>query len=125
METSTPRAAAVMLSNVLSYVGLSSSEMPISVLRTFLGVAIWGSDESENTQTRTIADLAKRLHLPESTVYQHVRYLGTAPHRYGKPGLGLVETKTNPANRRQKFVALTSSGQELVSRIAEVMKPNP
>ena len=114
----------MMLSNVLSYVELGSSEMPISVLRTFLGVAIWGDDASAHTQSRTIADLAERLHLPESTVYQHIRYLGTAPHRYGKPGLGLVETIINPANRRQKFVVLTPSGRALISRIAEVLNPN-
>lgn len=112
-----------MLTNVLSYVGVSSSEMPISVLNTFLGVAIWGDDGTSKMPPRTIAEIAERLSLPESTVYQHVRYLGTAPHRYGKPGLGLVETKTNPANRRQKSVGLTPAGMSLISRIADVLSP--
>ena len=124
MEAPSPRIAAVMLDNMLGYVGLGNSEMPISILRTFLGVAIWGNDGSKFAEGRTIADLAKRMNLPEGTIYQHIRYLGTAPHRYGKPGLGLVETSVNPENRRQKFVRLTSSGQELMSRIAGVLSRN-
>ena len=121
MIVSNPRVAAVMLSNVLSYVGLLGSEMPVGVLGTFLGVVIWGGDS--DAAPRTIAEIADRLSLPESTVYQHIRYLGTAPHRYGKPGLGLVEAKTNPSNRRQKIVGLTPAGVELISRISDVLSP--
>jgi hypothetical protein len=123
MVNTSPKIAATMMRNVLSYVGLLSAEMPVSVLGTFLGVVIWGGGGTSASPQRTIAELADRLSLPESTVYQHVRYLGTAPHRYGKPGLGLVETTTNPANRRQKFVGLTPAGLALIERIAEVLKP--
>lgn len=111
-----------MLSNVLSYFNIGTSEMPVSVLNTFLGVVIWGGDGSDTSRPRTIAEVAEKIGLPESTVYQHIRYLGTAPHRYGKPGLGLIETTVNPANRRQKLVRLTPEGATLMATIAGAFK---
>ena len=120
-----PRIAAVVLSNIISAVGLTSSEMPISALGTFLGIVIWGGEGTPKWPARTINEIADKLSQPASTIYQHVRYLGTAPHRYGKPGLGLVETRENPADRRQKLVTLTPAGEALMAKIIEGLENRP
>ncbi len=56
-----------------------------------------------------------------TTVSQHLRYLGYG-YRTGKPGLGLVETRENPDNRRKKVFALTPKGRGLVSQLELILR---
>ena len=42
-------------------------------------------------------------------------------HRLGKPGLGLIEKFTDPANRRRQYLRLTAKGQALLQQIEEAV----
>ncbi|QOF73161.1 hypothetical protein IG197_08955 [Aminobacter sp. SR38] len=90
-------------------------DMPLGMLRTLLGVALWGSEDNASSPW-TLEDLAERLDVPPSTVSQHTRYLG-----YGLRGtivgLDLVRTSENLDNRRKKTFVLTPRGRALVGQI--------
>jgi len=92
-------------------------EMPISILLTFLGVAMWGYKDGERSEEPlTLKEIARNVGLPQATVSRHLRYLGDK-QRTGKPGLGLVKTEIWVVNQRQKITYLTVKGQNLIDQI--------
>lgn len=91
-------------------------EINTSIVNTFIGVCIWGH-ESDNDEPLTIRQLSERIGLPYTTVSRHLRYLGDM-ERFGKDGMGLVQTDIYVMNRRQKVVSLTTKGRSLRDRVA-------
>lgn len=90
-------------------------EIPATIINTFLGVALWGSDGPKG-EPFTIKELAEKIGLPYTTVSRHLRYLGDK-ERTGVDGLGLVDTAIYLPNRRQKVAFLTSKGKALRDRL--------
>lgn len=86
-------------------------EINAPIIATFLGVTLWGEDERPDDPI-SVQELAQRVGLSDTTVSRHLRYLGTQ-RRINVPGLGLVETRTHPVDRRRKVVYLTRQGQAL------------
>jgi hypothetical protein len=99
----------------LQLVKQHAPEMPISILLTLLGVAVFSPNGRAGENPLSIQDLSKIIGIPYTTTSRHLRYLGDF-ERPGKQGLGLVETGPLTADRRQKFVKLTPTGHELLRR---------
>lgn len=91
-------------------------EINAALINTFLGVCLWGEDPHGATEI-SITELAGRIGLPETTVSRHVRYLGQQ-ERVGVEGMGLLDTKVHPVDRRRKIVFLTRTGRNLRDQLA-------
>jgi DNA-binding transcriptional ArsR family regulator len=92
-----------------------ADEMPVSILNTFLGVALWGYDRQKGDPL-TIQELSEKVGLPYTTVSRHLRYLGDY-YRADRPGLDLVGTEIYAMNRRQKIAFLTTRGRALAEQL--------
>lgn len=95
-------------------------EVPASIVRTFLGVAMW-SPHSTETEPLTIRSLADKVGLPYQTVTRHVQYLSEY-QRQGVEGANLVKTKEYIHDRRNKEVSLTPKGKTLAGQIDNITK---
>lgn len=93
-------------------------EVPASVVRTFLGVAMWSplATESDPLTIRTLAD---RVGLPYQTVTRHVQYLSEFQRR-GVAGANRVKTKEYIHDRRNKEVLLTPKGKTLANQLENI-----
>lgn len=99
---------------------VESDEITLSILNTFLGVALWGYDRSQR-EPLTIQELSARIGLPYTTVSRHLRYLGEGERLRGKVGPKLVDTAIYPLNRRQKTAFLTPRGRALAEQLRYLM----
>lgn len=97
----------------------ASREINAAIMNTFLGVAMWGGDEKPDDPI-SLKDLAKRLGLSNTTISNHLRYLGFQ-RRIDVPGLRLVEVEEHPVDRRQKLVRLTRDGIALRDRLLFIL----
>lgn len=89
----------------------ASEEMPVTILSTFLGVAMW-EHEGRTEEPLSLMELGEKVGLPASTVSRHLRYLGYGPRRK-VPGMEVVRTYVHPENRRMKYAVLTAKGRAL------------
>lgn len=96
-----------------------AQEVNVSIVNTFLGVALWGEDSRPDDPV-SLQELAERVGLSETTVSRHIRYLGLR-RRVGVEGLGLVDTKFHPLDRRRRVVFLTRQGKVLRDRLLNTM----
>lgn len=96
-------------------------ELPLGIVLTFLGVALWGEEVKPDGEPFSLEDLAVRIGFSPTTISQHLRYL-SYHYRIGKPGLGLIETGENPFNRRKKFAVLTPKGKGLVRHLDLIIR---
>lgn len=96
-----------------------AQEINAPIMNTFLGVALWGEDARPDDPL-SIHELSERVGLAETTVSRHLRYLGIQ-RRIGVEGLGLVDTKLHPLDRRQKIVFLTRAGKTLRDQLMYAM----
>jgi DNA-binding MarR family transcriptional regulator len=69
----------------------------------------------------TMRQLLKKTSLSQSSCSRNVSLL-TDRDRHGNHGLGLVEAKEDPAERRRKIVTLTPKGQELIALLADIVR---
>lgn len=94
-------------------------DLPVTILNTFLGCALWGADNKPEDPL-TMKEVATKIGLPYSTVSRHLRYLDYTKRGAVKDGtgLGLVRTEQSTADRRQKQIYLTPKGKALAERIA-------
>ncbi|WP_346895685.1 hypothetical protein [uncultured Roseibium sp.] len=97
-----------------------SPEMNLSQLSAFL-VAALHQPTGEDERPPTIRELATLSELPYTSMSRHYRYLGER-QRHGKEGLGLVDVRIDPDNKRQKQVYLTSNGSALAKKILTYLK---
>lgn len=87
--------------------------MPVDMVATFFAVA---ADEGI-----TMKLLGERLDMPQSSVSRNVSVLSKWGARH-KPGLDLVVTEEDPAERRRKIVRLTPKGRRMVSEFTRSVK---
>ena len=97
-----------------------NQQIPLGVLNTFLGVAIWGDDKAQRGEPATLEDLAEKLGMAPTTISQNIRYLSDK-YRKEDDGLDLVTTEIYPLNRRKKTFRLTHKGRALASQIAYIL----
>jgi hypothetical protein len=102
------------LFDVCSLASSGTNEATSGALAALLAVAMktpeWGDPET----APSLEELPAWLGQPVTTLSQHMRQLGEGYGR-GKPGLGFVDSRINPDNRRKRMYRLTPSGYCLVS----------
>lgn len=98
-----------------------TGHIPVSVVVTFLGVALWEDEVDDEGEPLTLEGLAARVGMTATTISQHLRYLGDW-YRQGKPGLQLVETEVYEHNRRKKVFRLTPRGRGLARQLELVIR---
>lgn len=98
---------------------LAREEMPVSLMKTYLGVVLWGADRRKS-EPLTMMELAEKIGLPPTTVSRHLRYLGDF-ERPGVSGANLVQTSINPLDRRQRVVELTPKGKSLRDMVMKTL----
>ncbi|WP_230173174.1 hypothetical protein [Rhizobium sp. CECT 9324] len=94
--------------------------IPITILNSFLGVALWGGLTSKDEPT-PLEVIAERLCITPQTLSTHLRYLGDK-YRDGKEGMGLVELDTYVLNRRMKVAKLTPKGRALADQLMYILR---
>lgn len=90
------------------------NDMPIAQAHMFMLVA-----EFEGL---SLKELAKLADVKMATASRYISSLGTN-QILKEPGLGLVEARENPAERRKKIITLTDKGRALVKDVLDVSKP--
>lgn len=95
-----------------------TQHIPVAILNSFLGVALWGQDENGNPMP--LEKIAERLGIPPTTLSTHLNYLGER-YRADKEGMGLVELDTYIPNRRMKIARLTPKGRVLRDQIVFIL----
>lgn len=65
-------------------------------------------------------DLQDQMGMVSSTTSRNVAYL-SKHHRLGKPGLDLIETYSDPHDRRYKRVKLNPRGKQLKARLINLI----
>jgi DNA-binding MarR family transcriptional regulator len=88
--------------------------MPLQHAYTFLLVAM--------TEGRSVSEYAERAGVAQTVMTRHLLDIGQQT-RDREPGLGLVMTKTNPTDMRQKQAFLTPDGKALLHKIIRAAKP--
>lgn len=94
--------------------------MPLNLVSTFIGVAIWENEVDEEGNELTLENLADRLGITHAAIRYHTRYLGKR-YRRGVKGLGLVRTFEYAENRRKKAFVLAPRGRQLIRQLAEIL----
>jgi hypothetical protein len=91
-------------------------ELPVAIMVTFLGAAMWGTKRGQVAMPMSLEELAASTGKTPQTISSHMRYLG-ARYREGKPGMGLVQTYEHPSNGRCKAFQLTPQGDAVVAHL--------
>ena len=66
----------------------------------------------------SVAELKERLQVSMSTASRIVAYLSDTGSR-GKTGLGLIETATDPLDRRRLVLRVSETGDKLIETVLE------
>ena len=90
--------------------------MPIQMLQTFLAVA--------RQPGITMYQLGEILKTSQASCSRNVAALSKW-HKFGEPGLDLVEGVEDPVERRRKIIFLTPKGRALVQEILSAMTGKP
>ena len=90
--------------------------MPIQMLQTFLAVA--------RQPGITMQQLGEILQTSQASCSRNVAALGKW-HKFGEPGLDLVEAVEDPVERRRKIMFLTPNGRARVQEILSAMTGKP
>lgn len=88
-------------------------ELPVNKLMTLLTVAL--------KEGLTVDEYAKRADISPTTMSRHLLDLGDID-RNGKPGLGLVDGRTNVTNQRERVYVLTIKGRSLLAKVVEAIR---
>tara|TARA_R110002072_G_scaffold151470_1_gene300756 strand:- start:1404 stop:1805 length:402 start_codon:yes stop_codon:yes gene_type:complete len=100
-----PRQSSRLLKEIVAKIGEAvDSNMPLHQALVLFIVATANEDGIE------MRDIARQSGLSTSSVSRNIAALGEW-HRLQRPGLGLVETRTDLADRRRKPVHLTKKGE--------------
>ena len=70
---------------------------------------------------RSLRELTDLLHTPQTTLSRHLLDLGPRD-RKGREGLGLVDIRPDPHDRRRNFYYLTRKGQALLETLTSRME---
>ena len=80
-------------------------EIPSQAINAFLYIVLH--------EGCSVKDIGEALNLRQSSASRNVALLSKM-HRLGKPGLGLIEAKEDPRDRRWKTVNLTARGRRFL-----------
>jgi DNA-binding MarR family transcriptional regulator len=105
-------AALFKLIRVLEEFRTLDPDLPIQYALSFLTLA--------QNEGFSIGALAQRLAIAQSSASRNIAALSDW-HSFGKPGLGLVEAREDPRERRRKRVSLTAKGHAFVHRLTVLM----
>lgn len=84
-------------------------EMSLPELHVFLLIA----NEEDGM---SLTDVAGKAGVPLATASRYIGHLGQID-RFYKPGLGLLDSREDPRERRKKIITLTGKGKELISKL--------
>ena len=87
-------------------------DLPIQYALSFLTLA--------QNEGLSMGELAQRLAIAQSSASRNIAALSDW-HSFGKPGLGLVEAREDPRERRRKLVSLTGKGRAFLHRLTALM----
>lgn len=87
--------------------------MSIQVVHTMVLIALH--------EGASVTEIAKMSGFKMPTVSRNILDLGQR-NRKREPGLGLVETVTDPMELRKKQVRLTPKGNALINQVLDIMK---
>ena len=87
-------------------------DLPIQYALSFLTLA--------QNEGLSMGELAQRLAIAQSSASRNIAALSDW-HSFGKPGLGLVEAREDPRERRRKLVSLTPKGHAFRHRLTALM----
>ena len=108
------RRAAAVLFAALEPFRKARKRMPLSLITTFMNVAI--------EEGLTVTELAKRCGMNGSVISKHLRDLGTVNRRQG-PGLELIAVVQQVhGDHRERRVILTERGGTLARKVVNAMK---
>lgn len=105
-------AALPTLIRVLEAFRTLDPDLPIQYALSFLTLA--------QNEGLSMGELAQRLAIAQSSASRNIAALSEW-HSFGKPGLGLVEAREDPRERRRKLVSLTAKGQAFLHRLTALM----
>ncbi len=108
-------AALPKLIRVLEEFRTLDPDLPIQYALSFLTLA--------QNEGLSMGELAQRLAIAQSSASRNIAALSDW-HSFGKPGLGLVEAREDPRERRRKRVSLTAKGHAFVHRLTALMAEN-
>ncbi|KQQ73640.1 hypothetical protein ASF70_07460 [Rhizobium sp. Leaf321] len=96
-------------------------ELPVAIMVTFLGAAMWGTKQGQTAVPMYLEELAAATGKTPQTISTHLRYLGSR-YREGKPGMGLVHTYEHPSNGRCKAFELTPDGEVVAAHLKHLFR---
>ena len=96
-------------------------DIPVNVVTTFLGAALWEDYVNRDGEPMNLEELAVKVGITPTTISGHLRYLGENYRPY-KAGLGLVETEQYDHNRRKKVFCLTPKGRGLIRQLDLILR---
>ncbi len=105
-------AALSKLMRVLEEFRTLDPDLPIQYALSFLTLA--------QNEGLSMGALAQRLAIAQSSASRNIAALSDW-HSFGKPGLGLVEAREDPRERRRKRVSLTAKGHAFAHRLTALM----
>ncbi len=105
-------AALPTLIRVLEEFRTLDPDLPIQYALSFLTLA--------QNEGLSMGELAQRLAIAQSSASRNIAALSDW-HSFGKPGLGLVEAREDPRERRRKLVSLTAKGHAFLHRLTALM----
>lgn len=85
-------------------------EMPLGMAYSFFVIA------SKDSEGVSLTDLANRVSIGLASASRYVAALGVADRRRD-PGLGLVEAREDPLERRKKIIKLTPKGRAFINKV--------
>lgn len=88
--------------------------MPLRCVQAFLAVAMYPGE--------SVSDYARRCQLNVNTMSRNLLDIGPR-NRDDEPGLGLVEARDNPENRRERVYKLTPAGSALLDKVFQAIRP--
>lgn len=84
-------------------------EMSLPELHVFLLIA----NEEEGM---SLTDVSGKAGVALATASRYIGHLGQIDRNY-KPGLGLLDSREDPRERRKKIISLTDKGRQLVDKM--------
>jgi DNA-binding MarR family transcriptional regulator len=93
---------------------INSQGLPLQVARLLVAICEIGETDISTS------DANKMLNYNSATLSRNINTLSSRPKRTGK-GLGLITTKENPQDRREKIISLTIKGKNFRDRLKTIL----
>lgn len=103
------------LMNLVEELRKLDPEMQLQTVQVLLAVAHAGDAGVPMT------NLADNLGISQASASRNVAALGNKLNRHKQPGLGLLESKEDPADYRRKIVKVTAKGNRMIERLVEII----